>query len=141
MVPCHNAPEVTLHVLLRHRLLLQPYRFEGVGWICVADDASDLPVADRPNPSGAVPKLRRASFPSPKDAEDCHHVISAIDGPHDFRSICLPGSEPIEEKLAEAVEPDKGPVCADHGPDDLEIRMQHRCGTLRGCGPHGVVSD
>src|SRR5204863_7496655 len=59
-----------LRELRRGRLLLQPHGFEGLGWICVADDASDLPVADRPDPSGAALKLRRASLASPKDAED-----------------------------------------------------------------------
>src|SRR5205085_4902896 len=55
------------------RLLLQPHGFEGFLRIWVADDASDLPVADRPDPSALALKLRGACAASPKDAEDRHH--------------------------------------------------------------------
>src|SRR5205085_11597287 len=91
-----------LHVLLRHRLLLQPHGLEGGGWIGVADDASHHAVLDRPDPCGGCLHLATAAMRGL--AKNRHHPLAAVvDRALDLRAKRVPRREPVEPELPKAL--------------------------------------
>src|SRR5438045_6711783 len=104
-------------------------------------DAQNHSVAEHGHVGGDEVDLAVDTLASGMIADECHDAISGVDQLLDLGRVTLPGTNPFEPGLPNAIDAYVGGALGLPVEDALEAGVGHRCPSLRGDGPKIVVTQ